>query len=494
MNMRKKILFSAGALAVALAPAVGFALPAAQAVTPEMNSSHVSFTSLTQQLVPVPTAPKNVFFIFDEDGDYLGEQQESALDKIARTTYKASGHQLIYVSTTDPSFDDDTEKWTDNYVAHNDEIGEDYAIFVSGTEKYHYGLNGKTLDIIGDQWDTLKQPIDAADGDEFQIAQVFFSTFSSYLISKPINQEAPPQTQTPASGKSTPADTDPDTPNLISADGAPTKEYGDIIEFPDSGQIAYVGGQKDVKSAAPFIRDHSGVFSKSKIAGWEQRLTALAQKYGIAPYIVTVDDFQNKEVQQWAADYYNANELGLDLAKANGVLMLINPVSRDLQFLGHGDGEKAFTPYGIEGLYNHVKEPLGDDDWDGGVEVYLTQVADYLEQWKAGTPYNEGHPIPHPMTLESTAAGAAGAAALGGGAGAVVMGRLKRKHNTVSRQATASYYVVPGSNQITASNEVFANRYTTKVARPKNDDSDSSYSGGSYSSGGTSFSSGGGKF
>ena len=493
MNMRKKILFSAGALAVALAPAVGFALPAAQAVTPEMNSSHVSFTSLTQQLVPVPTAPKNVFFIFDEDGDYLGEQQESALDKIARTTYKASGHQLIYVSTTDPSFDDDTEKWTDNYVAHNDEIGEDYAIFVSGTEKYHYGLNGKTLDIIGDQWDALIQPIDAAEGDEFQIAQVFFSTFSTYLISKPINQEAPPQTQTPASGKSTPADTDPDTPNLISADGTPTKEYGDIIEFPDSGQIAYVGGQKDVKSAAPFIRDHSGVFSKSKIAGWEQRLTSLAQKYGIAPYIVTVDDFQNKEVQQWAADYYNANKLGLDLAKANGVLMIINPVSRDLQFLGHGEGEKAFTPYGIEGLYNHVKEPLGDDDWDGGVEVYLTQVADYLEQWKAGTPYSEGHPIPHPMTLESTAAGAAGAAALGGGAGTLVMRRIRKKHNTAQLQSGATYYVVPGSDQITGSNDVFVNEYTTQVARPKSDDS-SDFSGGSFSSGGTSFSSGGGKF
>lgn len=270
-------------------------------------------------------------------------------------------------------------------------------------------------------------------------------------------------------------------------------ELGDIIEFPDKEQVPYVGGQPDVKSAAPFIRDHSGVFSKSKIAGWEKQMTALAEKYGIAPYAVTVDDFRYQTPQKWGANYYNVNQLGLGEKDASGVLMVINPSSRDLWFLGHGAGEQAFTVYGIEKLYDHVKQPLGDDHWDDGVDVYLTQVADYLEQWKAGTPYSASHPLPHPITLESTTAGVAGAAALGGGAGTLVMRRIRKKHDTAHLQWGAIYYVVPGSDQITGSNDVFVNEYTTQVARPKSSDS-SDFSGGSFSSGGTSFSSGGGKF
>ena len=98
------------------------------------------------------------------------------------------------------------------------------------------------------------------------------------------------------------------------------------------------------------------------------------------------------------------------------------------------------------------------------------------------------------MPLESTAAGAAGAAALGGGAGTLVMRRIRKKHDTAQLQSGATYYVVPGSDQITGSNDVFVNEYTTQVLRPKSSSSDSGYSGGSFSSGGTSFSSGGGKF
>lgn len=273
----------------------------------------------------------------------------------------------------------------------------------------------------------------------------------------------------------------------------PLTEFGDIIKFPYGEQFPYVGGQSDVKSAAPFIRDHSEVFSKSKIAGWEKQMTALADKYGIASYIVTVDDFRYQTPQKWGANYYNVNQLGLGEKDASGVLMVINPSSRDLWFLGHGAGEQAFTVYGIEKLYDHVKQPLGDDHWDDGVDVYLTQVADYLEQWKAGTPYSASHPLPHPITLESTTAGVAGAAALGGGAGTLVMRRIRKKHDTAHLQWGAIYYVVPGSDQITGSNDVFVNEYITHVARPKSSGS-SGHHGGSFRSGGTSFSSGGGKF
>lgn len=490
MNMRKKILFSAGALAVALAPAVGFALP--EAAGTEVSPTAVS-GSAPERVVRGETS--NTEFIYD-DADYLDANQEARLTNIAKAVWQTSGHRIIYISTTDPAMEDDPDAWLDDYAkAHN--ISLDSVILVAGGVNYTT-TDGQTSDAISDaDWEQLLKKSKTAADTHTKRADSFFMTFADYLNKHPLERAGSPAAASQPTDQ-TPPPEEPETPEASNepADSAELTqtEFGDIIKFPDEGQVPYVGGQPDVKSAAPFIRDHSGVFSKSKIAGWEKQMTALADKYGIAPYIVTVDDFSNQTPQQWGANYYNANQLGLGEKDANGVIMVINPTSRDLWFLGHGDGEKAFTVYGIEKLYYHVKQPLGDDDWDEGVEVYLTQVADYLEQWKAGTPYSESHPLPHPMTLESTAAGAAGAAALGGGAGTLVMRRIRKKHDTAQLQSGATYYVVPGSDQITGSNDVFVNEYTTQVLRPKSSSSDSGYSGGSFSSGGTSFSSGGGKF
>ena len=268
-------------------------------------------------------------------------------------------------------------------------------------------------------------------------------------------------------------------------------DLSDIIKFSADQEVKYQGGQKDVSAAAPLIRDHSKLFSASKLPTWEKQLRDLANKYGIAPYVVTVDNFNRLSPEQWGANYYNANKLGLDPQVANGVIMIINPATRDLWFLGHGEGEKALTPYGIDKLYEHVKKPLGDDDWDGGMQVYLREITDYLEQWKAGTPYSESHPVPAHMTLESTLWGLGIALGVGALGGYGVMALLERKHHTAQKQAGASSYIVPGSNQITGSEEVFVNSYVTQVARPKKSKSSSS---GTFSSGGTSFSSGGGKF
>ena len=268
-------------------------------------------------------------------------------------------------------------------------------------------------------------------------------------------------------------------------------DMSDIIKFPEDEEVMYQGGQKDVSAAAPFIRDHSEIFSAAKIPTWEKQLRDLANKYGIAPYVVTVDDFNRLSPEQWGANYYNANKLGLDPQAANGVIMIINPSTRDVWFLGHGKGQQALTPYGIDKIYERVTDPLGDDNWDGGMEVYLHEIADYLEQWKAGTPYSKSHPVPARMTLESTLWGLGIALGVGALSGYGVMALLERKHHTAQKQAGASSYIVPGSNQITGSEEVFVRSYVTQVARPKESKSSSS---GTFSSGGTSFSSGGGKF
>lgn len=294
-----------------------------------------------------------------------------------------------------------------------------------------------------------------------------------------------------------PSETEGDS-DSTTVETPPSQQLNDIIEFPDNKQVPYAGGHTDVASSAPFVRDHCNLFDRSKISEWEQKSAKLAQRYGIAPYIVTVDSFQNHSPDQWLADYYNANKLGLGSHKAHGVIMVINPVSRDVRFLGHGDGQSAFTSYEISKLYARIKQPLGENNWNEGGETYLRLVADDLEQWKNATISDPNYEDPNyePLQTEGpnpTVAGIGASVAIGVGSGALVMGILKAKHRTARQQQGAAYYIVPNASRISEASDDFVRTYTTSVQRPKS--SSHSHGGrGSFHSGGTSFSSGGGKF
>lgn len=104
MNMRKKILFSVGALAVALAPAVGFGLPEAAGA----EVSPVAFSVSAPERGVVRGETSNTEFIYD-DADYLDANQEARLRNIAKAVWQTSGHRIIYISTTDPAMEDDPE-------------------------------------------------------------------------------------------------------------------------------------------------------------------------------------------------------------------------------------------------------------------------------------------------------------------------------------------------------------------------------------------------
>ena len=57
---------------------------------------------------------------------------------------------------------------------------------------------------------------------------------------------------------------------------ASAEGFTDITDFPSGQEVPYVGGQKDVDSAAPFIRDHAKIFSQENYPKWEKQLRALA--------------------------------------------------------------------------------------------------------------------------------------------------------------------------------------------------------------------------
>lgn len=237
------------------------------------------------------------------------------------------------------------------------------------------------------------------------------------------------------------------------------------------------------------VTDTSKIFTESSLPAWEKRAADLTKKYGISVNIVTTSQFDFMEPREWTIEFADDNDIGVGKDRSV-VIMSINPVDRDLSIVSHGKGEAAFTNYGIDQMLADVKKPLGDDDWDQGVEVFLSDAADYLEQWQAGTPYSENHKRPLKMTAESTILGGGAAVALGAVSGFGVMGKLKKKHNTAVKQRGASYYVVPGTNQITETNDVFVRSYTTqvKIADTSNDSTEgSSFSSGGWSGGSTKF-------
>ena len=185
MNMRKKILFSAGALAVALAPAVGFALP--EAAGAEVSPTAVS-GSAPERVVRGETS--NTEFIYD-DADYLEANQEARLTNIAKAVWQTSGHRIIYISTTDPAMEDDPDAWLDDYAkAHN--ISLDSVILVAGGVNYTT-TDGQTSDAISDaDWEQLLKKSKTAADTHTKRADSFFMTFADYLNKHPLERASSP--------------------------------------------------------------------------------------------------------------------------------------------------------------------------------------------------------------------------------------------------------------------------------------------------------------
>ena len=237
-----------------------------------------------------------------------------------------------------------------------------------------------------------------------------------------------------------------------------------------------------------YVLDDYGLYDSSTRQELEQSASQLASTYGVAPYLVVVDDIGSQTVRSFAESYWLDHELGIG-SDASGIMFLIAVDSRDYVTITHGTGIYAFTDYGIEQLEDAVVSYLGDDEWEDAAECYYEQCSSILAFCA-----DKGEPLDshNDPAARVVALGMAFAIALllALAVAFIVRRILKGQLKSVAAGSSAAGFLA-GSVVLTAQQDVFTGSHVSVVPLPKNDDNGGGLGGSTVSASGFGGSAGG---
>ena len=237
------------------------------------------------------------------------------------------------------------------------------------------------------------------------------------------------------------------------------------------------------------VIDDAGLIKASDEKELDKKIKNI-QKDKFDVVILTVKSLDGKSAQDYADDYYDNNDYGLDNEKS-GVLFLVSKGDRKYHISTKGAGIKAFTDYGIGRIKEEIKPYLSDGDYFNACVEFLNITKDFVKAYKDGTPYDTDNPYNEEIDyviLEVIALVIAFVIAL------ISVGIMRLRMNTAKPKGTAMEYIKKGSFKLTSEKDIFMYSTVTKTAKPKDNDNSAGGSTTHVSSSGSEHGGGGGSF
>ena len=237
------------------------------------------------------------------------------------------------------------------------------------------------------------------------------------------------------------------------------------------------------------VIDDAGLIKASDEKELDKKIKNI-QKDKFDVVILTVKSLDGKSAQDYADDYYDNNDYGLDNEKS-GVLFLVSKGDRKYHISTKGAVIKAFTDYGIGRIKEEIKPYLSDGDYFNACDEFLNITKDFVKAYKDGTPYDTDNPYNEEIDyviLEVIALVIAFVIAL------ISVGIMRLRMNTAKPKGTAMEYIKKGSFKLTSEKDIFMYSTVTKTAKPKDNDNSAGGSTTHVSSSGSEHGGGGGSF
>lgn len=237
------------------------------------------------------------------------------------------------------------------------------------------------------------------------------------------------------------------------------------------------------------VIDDAGLIKASDEKELDKKIKNI-QKDKFDVVILTVKSLDGKSAQDYADDYYDNNDYGLDNEKS-GLLFLVSKGDRKYHISTKGAGIKAFTDYGIGRIKEEIKPYLSDGDYFNACDEFLNITKDFVKAYKEGTPYDTDNPYNEEIDyviLEVIALVIAFVIAL------ISVGIMRLRMNTAKPKGTAMEYIKKGSFKLTSEKDIFMYSTVTKTAKPKDNDNSAGGSTTHVSSSGSEHGGGGGSF
>lgn len=226
----------------------------------------------------------------------------------------------------------------------------------------------------------------------------------------------------------------------------------------------------------------------------------------VAVFVPDMGEQGYTSIMEFADDYFDENGFGFG-TEYDGVVLAVSMAGRDYWISTSGYGITAITDYGIDYIENAVVPYLSDGDYYQAVKMFASSACELVQQARNGNVYDNYSYGEEDVYVNGDGAVSSrsfnwgshifAALVIGIIVGLVVASVMKGNLKSVAMQRSAGNYVVPGSLNLTSSNDVFLYANVAAVPKPKDPPPQSHSGGGSsvhMSSSGHSHGGGGGKF
>lgn len=126
------------------------------------------------------------------------------------------------------------------------------------------------------------------------------------------------------------------------------------------------------------VVDNLGYLSESEIQHLQARIDEIKESYKLDVVILITDNTYGKSSMDYADDYYNDNDYGID-SKHSGLLMLINMQTREVWISTTGRAIDIFTDNVIRSLVNKVTSHLSYENYYYACNTFIDEVTQYAK-------------------------------------------------------------------------------------------------------------------
>lgn len=222
-----------------------------------------------------------------------------------------------------------------------------------------------------------------------------------------------------------------------------------------------------VNATAPAVVDRADLLTAQEEETLRVCLEEKAWQLQMDVVVLTVDTLEGKSAQAYADDYYDYNGYSPD-----GILLLVSMGQREWYISTCGEAMLKITNAEVQSIGDRFVSYLSNAEYLDAFLTYADSVSLYAKEDAGYTANITGWLI---------------CIGVGIVAGLIVVLIMKRQLKSVRPQNAAASYVVPGSFDLTHSNELYLFRNVSRVEK-------SSSSGSHRSSSGRSHGGGGGRF
>ncbi len=244
---------------------------------------------------------------------------------------------------------------------------------------------------------------------------------------------------------------------------------------------------------SPNIVDNADLLTSQQEYLLETTTDVIRDDYSFEVVVVTVESTEGKSIESFADDYYDYNGYGVDAA-CSGVIFVVDMGARNWFISTSGTGIELIAEGEISYIEQEIIPYLSDGDYSTCFSEFIDTCQEILELDSQGEDFIEYHGYDiesgysdndgfyyeedyyQPQSF-SISKNILIALVIGFIIAFIIVMTMKGKLKTVRAKSGASDYVVPGSMNVTHSNEVFLYRHVTRT--PKQQNNSNGRSGGS---------------